>query len=100
MRSKNSVERIVTAADERAQRDGETKGEVPARRSHARGALHLFGPPRGTGVSALTGTGCPAPAGSAAAESGRVVCSVFTELSGGESESCLLPVQCTDHYVF
>ena len=54
------------------------------RGARARGALHLFGPPRGTGsVPALTGTGCPTPAGSAAAESGRVGCSVITELTGG-----------------
>jgi len=59
-------------AGEGAQRDGETKGEAMARSSRARGALHLFGPPRGTGVPALT-----------AAESGRVGDSVFTELTGG-----------------
>ena len=91
-------------ADKGAQRDGETKGEVPARRSRARGALHL------DPVPAAPSTSIPCPRrppplwptlwNRRAGTHGDGL-PVFTDLTGGgrkslrpgrEGESRLLPV--------
>ena len=66
-----------------AQRNGEMEGEAPVHKSCICSAPHFFGPPRGTSVPALTGTGCPTSADSAAAEDRRVGRSTSTELTGG-----------------
>jgi len=79
----NTRSSTVFHTGEGAQCDSETEGEAP-RGSHGaiHGAIHFHGPPRGTGVPPVTGKGCPTE-GSAAAESTRVGCSIFPELTSG-----------------